>query len=328
MDVSVIIPSKHKPEELEIVVQALCDQTHKPIEIVIIDSSCSEKILYKKIKNICNTRGVKVIYQKCENAFPGHARNIGLELTKADIIAFIDVQTIPRPNWLEISIKLIATSSADGVWGSTNFVAITKFERLVRDGFYGSAQCKTLPGSVFKRDVFNKVGQFISWTRAGEDTDWMLRLHLHKLKIVEPNGIVIDYFGLIDLNIKKIIFKWYRNYESSRELPQFFPQRLFIWLIIYPMIFLLAFNWNHLIANWEMDSQYYINHITKIITIIPIIIYFLVRGIILPLKRGVNIKKLLPIRFTSIIFICLIADAVKIFIFSLPKKNYFNKKIK
>ena len=94
---------------------------------------------------------------------------------------------------------------------------------------------------------------------------------------------------------------------------------ILLWLVLYPLIILIAFNWNYLIADWRMESPLYIGHVTKMAAILPPLAYVFVRGILLPMQRGVSILRLLPIRFIAIALICLLADALKVLVFSLPK---------
>ena len=321
-DISIIIPCNHGHNELLKIVHAICNQTVRPAEVVIVDSSAERGACPLEIKELCEISGLRLIYEHRADALPGHARNIGLGMAKCELIAFIDVQTIPRPYWLEVSLNLLANNSTAGVWGATSFSAETKFESLVRDGFHGTLPRRTLPGTVCRRDVLIKVGQFIDWVRAGEDTEWMLRLKLLKVRFVCPPRGTIDYVGLIDSNMNKLLKKWYRNYTASRDLPHFFPQRLLLWLVLYPLIVLIAFNWNYLIAGWQMDSPLYIGHVTKIVAAFPGLVYLIVRGIVLPLKRGVGIWRLLPVRFIAISVICFLADVVKVLVFSIPKRKH------
>ena len=269
VDISVIIPSNHDHHDLLEIVRAVCSQTAKPSEIVIVDSSVEGGACPAEIGVLCAECSIKLIYEHRERALPGDARNIGLRLASGELIAFIDVQTIPRSHWLEASLSLLAGHGVSGVWGATYFSAETKFERLVRDGFYGVLPRKTLPGSVFRREVFDWAGQFIGWVRAGEDTEWMLRLEVLKIPIGYSPSALVDYVGLIDSNAKQLLKKWYRNYTASRDLPHFFPQKLLLWLVLYPLLILIAFNWNYLIADWRMDSPLYIGHVTKIVAILP-----------------------------------------------------------
>jgi glycosyltransferase involved in cell wall biosynthesis len=320
-DISVIIPSNHGHHELLKIVQALCKQTLKPAEIAIIDSSIERGACPAEVTKSCSLSGIRVIYVHLAHALPGQARNTGIELTSSDFVAFIDVQTIPKPNWLEISHNMLINNRILGVWGATIFNAHSMFERLVRDGFFGAKLRITLPGSVFDRKVFAKVGQFIEWVRAGEDTDWMLRVELLNIPVLCPSSALIEYVGIIGLSFKTLLIKWKRNYTASSDLPHFFPHKLIIWLILYPLLILIAFNWNYLIADWQTESNLYLAHVTKIMAILPVSAYVVFRGILLPLKRGVGIQKILPIRFLAITFVCLMADTVKALTLSIPKRK-------
>jgi hypothetical protein len=148
----------------------------------------------------------------------------------------------------------------------------------------------------------------------------MLRLELQKVPIFCPPTASLDYVGLVGSNLNQLLKKWYRNYTASRDLPHFFPQRLLLWLVLYPLIVLIAFNWNYLIADWRMDSPLYLGHVTKIAAVLPGLFYVVVRGIVLPLRRGVGIWHLLPFRFILITVICFMADVVKILVFTIPKR--------
>lgn len=321
LDISVIIPCNHGHHELLKIVHVICSQTLKPLEIVIVDSSNERGACPIKITELCTLNGIELIYEHRESALPGHARNIGLDKSTGELIAFIDVHTLARPYWLETSLAILVSNGAAGVWGGTCFSAHTAFERLVRDGFYGVILRNTLPGSIFRREVFLRVGQFIDWVRAGEDTEWMLRLELLKVPVVCSSSPLIDYVGLIGLDIKKLMWKWYRNYTASRDLPHLFPQKLLLWLALYPLLILLALNWNNLIADWRMDSILYVGHVTKLFAILPVLAYFIVRGLVLPFLRGIGIGQLLPFRFFAIGLICAMADAVKVLVLSIPKRN-------
>jgi hypothetical protein len=319
--ISVVIPSNHNPADLLKVVKAVCLQTAKPTEIIIVDSYLGAKECSMDLVETCAKNGLELIYVYFESALPGHARNIGLGLSNAQLVAFIDVQTIPHPNWLEVSLELITTDQVMGVWGSTHFCAETSFERLVRDSFYGTLPRETLPGSIFRRTVFTKTGLMIDWVRAGEDTEWILRLELLRLQIATPSKALIEYVGLIGLNLKSLSKKWYRNYLAAQSLPHFYPQKLLLWLVMYPLFVLIAFNWNYLIADWRMESPFYIGHITKLAAILPPTAYMLARGIVFPFKNGVSFHNLFPFRFIAISGLCFLADCIKALAFTIPKSK-------
>ena len=319
--IAVIIPSNHAHADLLKIVMAVCLQTVKPTEIIIVDSFVDNAFCPTGIVNFCSLWGVKLIYEHPKLALPGQARNIGLCLAKAELVAFIDVQTIPRPDWLEVSLKVLTNNNVAGVYGSTSFSAETWLERLIRDAFFGILPRKTLPGSIFRRDVLNKSGHFIDWVRAGEDTEWMLRLKLLKIPVASLPEALVDYEGLIGMDLNSIMKKWHRNYSASHELPHLFPQKLFLWMVLYPLIIFVGFNWNYLIANWHEDSPFYIAHITKIAAIFPLFAYIITRGVLLPIRRGVSFSNLFPVRFFFLAGLCFLADFAKFLAFSASIGN-------
>lgn len=319
LNIAVIIPSNHSPIDLFKIVEAVCNQSVRPTEIIIINSFFGSLICPVKISELCLLHKVKLKYEHRKLAFPGHARNIGLELSNADLIAFIDVQTIPRPNWLKSSLEVLSKNNVAGVFGRTSFDARTWAEMLIRDAFFGVSPRKTLPGSIFKREVFYKTGHFIEWARAGEDTEWMSRLELMKIPMTCMPISLVDYEGLIGVSLNSILRKWHRNYSASHELPHLFPQKMFLWIFLYPLIIFVAFNWNYLFANWYEDSPFYIAHITKIAAILPPLAYVITRGVVLPFRRGVKLWSIFPLRFIVISLICLMADAIKALVFSRLK---------
>jgi len=320
-NISVIIPSNHDYHDLLKIIDAVCCQTIKPAEIIIIDSSDKCGTCPAELVALCGASGIELFYESRVQALPGQARNIGLGLCNGELVAFIDVQTIPRPNWLEASLTLLEKEDIAGVFGGCGFSAETSFEILVRDAFYGILPRKTLPGSVFRREVFVKAGQFIDQVRAGEDTEWMLRLNLLHIPCYYPQSILIDYVGLIGIDLNELLKKWYRNYTVSRNLPHLYPQKLFIWFFLYPLLMFIAFNWNHLIADWRMDSSLYIGHVTKIVAVLPPLAYIATRGILLPWRRGVSSSRLFPFRFIAIGTLCFLADSVKALVFTIPQRK-------
>ena len=75
--------------------------------------------------------------------------------------------------------------------------------------------------------------------------------------------------------------------------------------------FVVVDNWNAAIPVWDQSSPFFIPHITKLYLVSLLLLSFIVRGIIFPIKRGVDIKYLFPYRFVVIGLIGLILDVSK-----------------
>jgi len=319
-DVSVIIPSNHRHDDLIFVTIQICNQTATPNEIIIIDSSDERGECPPTIQEQCRRRKINLTYKVVDNALPGFARNIGIEHSTNKFVAFIDVKTVPQQDWLAIAIRDLENTRLSGVWGKTTFDALTEIEKLTRDGFFGQAPRRTLPGTVLRVEALDITGRFIPWVRAGEDTDWMQRVELSRLPFVDPPSATLSYKGLLTQRPIDLARKWRRNYSASRALPHLLPQKFLVSITFYMFIILVALNWNNLLAGWESTSVFYIPNITKITAALPLLIYLIIRGVILPLRRRVPLSSITPFRWLAIAMICAIGDTAKITAFLLPQK--------
>ena len=314
--ISLIIPHCNQLDELLNLLRGIRDWELKPDEIVIVDSSVDASQVNIKITSILQKIGIKFQLIHQNHAYPGAARNIGIRVSKGELLAFLDVKTIPQKKWLASAMqKLSNHPDASGIYGGTQYVATTYLSKTVRLATYGVSPLKTLPGSLLKRDVINITGQFIESTRAGEDTDWMARLNLHKLKIMNADSI-LNYNGLDNLTLPQLLGKWYRNYKFAAKLPyQFAHKNLYYHALVF-FLLLVAFNWNWIIAGWNQESNLYIPHFTKIIFILIVSFYIYVRGILMPMKKGASWSDLLPLKWLYVAVIGALLDVTKILAFA------------
>ena len=326
--VSVILPSAQTVIDIEKCIYAVLGQTYTPSEIIIIDSFGLGAYDKKELQAKCHQSKCTLhIISHSETLNPGAARNIGVEKASGDFIAFIDIMTIPRINWLSDYLKLINTGEmVDIIWGSTVYdVNNSGLMPYVRDSIYGVNPIRTLPGSIIRKNVFHKVGQFLENVRTGEDSEWMNRTIYLNLVSIDSGVVTADYYGLLRLNFKKLVKKWLVSYRSSGGLEYYKWQRQLAIFIALPYFIFIAYNWNWLVSfNLQVNSLLYIPHITKIVIIIPLLIYFFYRGIYLPRNKGLKLfPGILPLRFLMLFFVGAVLDMVKLYAFMT-----INKKIK
>ena len=324
--VSVIMPSANNFIDLKKCTNALLSQTYAPFEIIVIDSFGLGGYDKKQLQAICQSTCPFHIISHNERLNPGAARNIGVEKASGDFIAFIDIMTIPRINWLSDYLKLINTGEmVDIMWGSTVYdVNNSGLMPYVRDSIYGIDPIRTLPGSVVRKNVFLRVGLFLENVRTGEDSEWMNRTRYLNIVSIDSDLVAADYYGLLRLNFKKLVQKWLVSYRSSGGLEYYKWQRQLAIFIALPYFIVIAYNWNWLVTEWQVNSLLYIPHITKIVIIIPLLIYFFYRGIFLPRNKGLKLfPGILPLRFLMLFFVGAVLDMVKLYAFMT-----INKKIK
>tara|TARA_B100000579_G_scaffold432775_1_gene450248 strand:- start:239 stop:1480 length:1242 start_codon:yes stop_codon:yes gene_type:complete len=148
-------------------------------------------------------------------------------------------------------------------------------------------------------------------------------------KFYIPN---VTKFYLLSFLLFLIFIIFYKNFFISRF--KYLINSLYYSSLI--IIFYIFFRWNGVIGNWAEETALYFPHITKIYISIVLLISFLYRGIILPIRNNCKLNELIPFKFIFIGIFGLIIDLVKapgfilgstlsIFNYSLTKSNQ-NKK--
>lgn len=106
--ISVVIPAWNEEAYIARTLDALHRQTfpRDRYEIVVVDNVCTDRTV-----DLARAYGAdKVVFEPCKGT--NYARQRGIEESVADIIAFLDADCIPPPEWLEkIYIKLTEKNS-------------------------------------------------------------------------------------------------------------------------------------------------------------------------------------------------------------------------
>lgn len=128
--VSVIIPTYKRAHTLKYVLEGLKGQTYRNFEVVVVfkpAGDATEEIL----KEYSEDLKIKTVMQK--SGFVPDAYNLGLKKATGQIIAFLDDDAVPYPNWLEEHVKTYNTySEVGGVSGTTKSAGITEDERIIQ----------------------------------------------------------------------------------------------------------------------------------------------------------------------------------------------------
>ena len=125
--VSVIIPVYNRERTIEKCIQFLLnlDYPKERIEIIFVDSSTDNT---PRILSKYNGSNIIVLYQKKQGISP--ARNLGIENSNGEIIAFIDSDCFADRKWLKNLIKVFSNEQIGGVGGNIpNYKSETELER-------------------------------------------------------------------------------------------------------------------------------------------------------------------------------------------------------
>jgi len=259
ISVSIVIPIHNDSQLLDKILYTLSKQTFLPKEILIIDSSTNDGA-----KNIIEEYddSIPVTYQFVEKAYPGKARNAGVELVTGDWIAFLDSKTIPDKDWLERYQHLVQAYHVDAVFGVTQFDAKSPFQKALRATTYGKIGHHTVPGTLIKKKVFIDSGGFLEHVRMGEDIEWRERLIKNGRNIHGPKEPVVTYTGLPD-NFSSTVKKYLTSaYHTARLNILRNVKDVYLTLLLILSAIILP-KWNFLIGGWDTNPLF-IPHVTKI----------------------------------------------------------------
>lgn len=338
LKISLIIPCNHSTRELLELLGSVSKGRRLPDEILIIRSGRHASRNHSGSANpqfSCLTidhpftRFPQVGVYSCDLdlVFPGEARNIGVSQSSGDLIAFLDIKTIPTTRWLDHAYETLCTTEVDGVWGLRKYHGQTYLGGLIRDVIYGCIPTISVAGSVIRKEVFTRTGNMISWAPAGEDGDWIHRVRAHRLSFFTPKEATHDYHGLDGKALSFFVRKWWTYYHFSRLLPVNDRDRWLAQGFAYLVVIFFAFNWNYKISTFLLGDPLVVPHITTAVVIAGPTLYCLLRGIYRPLRRRVPIHRVLPIRFVSLLFVAVILDFVKIIALLTPTFVVFNRKL-
>ena len=186
-----------------------------------------------------------VTIKKVSKAYPGTARNIGIQLAKGKYIAFFDVNTFPDKTWLEKSYNLIKKLNLDFLIGTRITLSNSYLKRINKFSTYGDSAYIAVTGTIILKNYLLKKNLFFLDTRAGEDIDWITRLTNKKKYKTNDNNI---YYNGLSGNIFFNLKKWFTYSLAYAKIPKDYPLR--------PIESNQALIWDYFVRSQRPASEY------------------------------------------------------------------------
>lgn len=263
---SVIIPTYEKIDSLKEILSNLKENKLNILEIIIVDSSKSN--LISEFVNKYNSDLIR--YYKIERAYPGRARNIGINKSKGKWLAFLDSKTIPEKNWFDYAKKQI-NNNYDIIFGSVKYFGITTFQKYLHAASFGNINHECLPGTIIKKDCIINNLFFLENVRAGEDIAWRKNLKNTGFKFIIPNFNTVIYKAL-PTNIFQVSLRYFiYSYHATKLNVQNHIKDLYLSLLLI-LATLVIPKWNKFLPGWD-NNPFYIPHVTKIYLISLIFLF-------------------------------------------------------
>ena len=165
----------------------------------------------------------------------------------------------------------------------------------------------TIPGSIFHKEVYSKIGPFKENVRAGEDIEWANRIHANKKIrssfLKEPS---LEYSS-ISTSLISELKRSHRNLWSAAKIDAQQNTRMLVLGLISISLLMLTPSWNKFFG-----GLLYIPNITKITASFIFTAYYIARSFLLPIQKGLKIINLIPISHFQIFILSFALDVVKI----------------
>lgn len=121
--ISVLIPAYNVEKYIGKCLESILSQTYENIEIVVIDDGSTDNTLSVCDEYAAKSNKIRVIHT--QNGGVSKARNMALEFSKGDFVAWIDADDLVSCKYIETLYNLLKNNDAD--------VAVVGFEKFVEN---------------------------------------------------------------------------------------------------------------------------------------------------------------------------------------------------
>ena len=187
MQFSIIIPVYNRPQEIDELLESLCQQTLKDFEVVVVEDGSREKC-----DLVCDRYRDRLLvsYHFKPNSGPGPSRNYGAERSQGEYLIILDSDVIVPENYLAIVKEELDRKPCDAFGGPDrahpSFTPIQKAINYAMTSFFTTGGIrggkrkmdKFYPRSFnlgIKKSVYEALGGFAPM-RYGEDIDLSTRI--------------------------------------------------------------------------------------------------------------------------------------------------------
>jgi len=287
MKTTVIIPFYNEESTISQTLNSLREQSRPADVVFMIDSGSNDKTaeIIKEFQKNNPALHLQLFQPMLGN--PSSSINYGIEKSKTELIAYIDCGLNIPVDWLEKHYEQITSNDADLISCQIYTTGINSVDKSLIAQTYGynnSTPC--LPGSMIKRDLFEKIGLFKYDMRAGYDIDFIKRVSEYGVKRIINKDLRLTYYGINYaknyLSAVKKIFSYSKTGWRTKG-----DQKPYLY-ILFGIFFLIAYLYEY--------------------SLLFVFTYLIVRGFLVPRikSNGIfkfnNIKTILLLPLTAIIF--------------------------
>jgi glycosyltransferase involved in cell wall biosynthesis len=245
LEISLIVPVKNEALYIKIFILEVLKMRVLPGEIIFVDAGSTDESsqIINSFKINFLDRGIKFQLLFLPGAYPGGARNLGIQRSYYSWICFLDIGVFPEDNWLEYLWADMNFYNSNIVFGQCRFNSEHFIGKITCALSYGVNKISpVLPASIVHKKVFDKTGYFDEKLRSAEDILWKRSIRKNKIKYYESKKATVNYLFFPN-SILKIIKKWfvYAKYESIAYVTPLPKKILYFFFLVISFIMFIDF---------------------------------------------------------------------------------------
>jgi glycosyltransferase involved in cell wall biosynthesis len=279
INISLVIPYYNESSTIALTLDLIEKQTFKPKEVIFINSSStdsSSENIDSWIANQVRKYSIKFFNINSDSKTPSTSKNIGIQYSSYDWIAFMDCGLVFSDRWLENLVTHLKKNNfrPNIVSGVCKLNGYTAFDMCAVAHTYGVGTNRIcIPGSLVRREVFETTGLFIDNMRASYDRAWQMKTRNIGIIRITPDNNNVSYIGINFSESISNLFKKIVMYSMPAiKVKQYYVPIAYISLSI--IIFLIV-----------ISSLFYGGLI--------LLLYGIIRGYLLPIYKSTNKLKVL-----------------------------------
>ncbi len=228
---SVIVPMFNAAASLASSLSSVLDQADRNFEVIIVDDGSTDTSLAVALAMASGDDRIRVVSQ--DNAGPAAARNLGIDLARGTLLAFLDADDIWHPEKLAchrdfhlarpdagVSYARIAFLEADRAAGTA-----ARTESRVLAGpltvlqLIAENPVCTTSNIVVTRDCVAAVGGFRAGMGHAEDQEWLARVAAAGFAVCGIDRLLVEYRmspGGLSSNLRRMYRGWRRLAHQHR----------------------------------------------------------------------------------------------------------------
>jgi glycosyltransferase involved in cell wall biosynthesis len=208
--VSVIIPVLNEEGFIGRCLQSLAaqDYSRERMEVIVVDGGSTDATEYETQKT-AEAAGLTVFFAPNPKRTTAAGRNLGLTLAHGDVIVHLDGHTRVAPDFISANVRVLQETGADaaggpietrghGVVGRAIALAMSSSfgigDTAFRHTDAGLQEADSVPFGAYRREVFERVGNYDEGMNRGEDDEFNYRLRAAGGRIVLSPEIRSTYF--------------------------------------------------------------------------------------------------------------------------------------